>query len=143
MIRLKQLKIVDRRVLADVNRLIPQLSSTAKKLPMRQFIKMVKDKNNIFIGVWDGRNIVGMGLIVFILTPIGLRARMEDVVVDKQYRGKGVGKKLTNCLIQIARARKIRWLEFTSRTDRKETNRFYERLGFKKRDTSVYRLTFE
>lgn len=143
MIRLKQLKIVDRRVLADVNRLIPQLSSTARKLPMRQLAKMVEDKNSIFIGVRDGKDMIGMGLIVFILTPVGLRARMEDVVVDEKYRGKGVGKRLTNCLIQIARARKIRWLEFTSRTDRKETNRFYERLGFKKRDTNVYRLTFE
>ena len=68
---------------------------------------------------------------------------MEDVVVDERYRWKGIGKRLTDRLIQIARARKIRWLEFTSRTDRKETNRFYERLGFEKRDTSVYRLTFE
>ena len=143
MIRLKQLKAVDKRVLADVNRLISQLSSTAKKLPMRQLAKMVKDKNSIFIGVWDGRNIVGMGSIVFVLTIIGLRARMEDVVIDERYRGKGIGKRLTNRLIQIARTRKIRWLEFTSRTDRKETNQFYRRLGFKKRDTNVYRLTFE
>lgn len=143
MIRLIQLKTANRRILVVVNRLIPQLSSTAKKLPMRQLVKMVRDKNNIFIGVQDGENMIGMGLIVFVLTPVGLRARMEDVVVDEKYRGRGIGKKLIKRLILIARARKIRWLEFTSRTDRIETNQFYRRLGFKKRDTNVYRLTLK
>ena len=142
MITFRQLKIANKGVLVSINRLIPQLSSAAKKLSLRQLAQMVKDKNTIFVGVWDGKDMIGMGLTVFIFTPRGLRARMEDVVIDKSRRGRGIGKQLTDHLIGIARARRAMWLEFTSRTDRKETNRFYQRLGFKKRDANVYRLAF-
>lgn len=140
--KIVRLKLADKNSLGAVNRLLPQLSSAAEKLSMRQLVKITKDKNSVLVGVWDGKDMIGMGLVVFIFTPRGLRARMEDVVVEERYRGRGVGKKLTNRLIEIARARKAMWLEFTSRIERQETNRFYQRLGFKKRDTNVYRLSF-
>jgi len=141
MISLKQVKKPDQKILSDVNRLIPQLSSTAKSLSKRQFREMTKGQNTFFIGVWDKGSLVGMGFTVFILTPIGLRARLEDMVIDEKYRGRGIGSILTRRLISEAKKRKARWIEFTSRKDRVATNNFYKKFGFKPRDTNVYRLS--
>ena len=90
----------------------------------------------------DGKKIVGMGLTVFIQTPVGLRARLEDMVIDEGYRGKGLGGMLTRRLISEAKKKKARWIEFTSRKGRVATNRFYRKFGFKPRNTNVYRLSF-
>ncbi len=135
-----RLKIADRKIWRDINKLLPQLSPTAKPLSWINFRRMVKDPNTLLLVAEERKKIVGMGTIVFILTPVGLRARMEDIVVDEKYRGRGIGKTITDRILETARQKKARWLEFTSRTERKVTNRFYENLGFKKRDTNVYRL---
>jgi ribosomal protein S18 acetylase RimI-like enzyme len=63
------------------------------------------------------------------------------MVIDGKYRGQGLGGKLTRLLISEAKKRKARWIEFTSRKDRTATNRFYQKFGFKPRDTNVYRLS--
>jgi ribosomal protein S18 acetylase RimI-like enzyme len=72
--------------------------------------------------------------------PIGLRARIEDVVVDEAARGRGVGAALTQEAVRLARAAGARTLDLTSRPSRAAANRLYERLGFQKRDSTVYRL---
>lgn len=136
----KKLTAVDKKSLHRINYLLPQLSASSKKLLPADLKKIAKDKNTILFVVQDRGIIVGMGTVVFILTPVGLRARMEDVVIDEKYRRRGLGAKLIRQLIGEARNRKARWIEFTSRTDRMATNRFYRRLGFKRRDTNVYRL---
>lgn len=141
MVTFKRVKKANKKTLAAINYLLPQLSSTAKSLSGRQFQEMVRDKNNFFMGVWDKEKMIGMGFIVFILTPVGLRARLEDMVVDEKYRGKGLGGTLIRRLIAEAKKRKARWIEFTSRKDRIATNRFYKKFGFKLRDTNIYRLS--
>ncbi len=143
MIKWKQLKTADADSLRDINRFLPQLSASGRKLSLADFKKIVKDRNTLLLVVKNKEAVVGMGTVVFILTPVGLRARMEDVVIDKKYRKRGLGTKLIRKLIGEARRRKARWIEFTSRTDRIITNRFYRRLNFKKRDTNVYRLWLE
>lgn len=143
MIKLSRLKNAAKNSWEDVNRLIPQLSSSARKLLFRDFRKIAHDKNVLFFVFRDGGKIIGMGLLVFLLTPVGLRARIEDMAIGEKYRGKGLGTILTRRLIAEAKKRKARWVEFTSRRDRVATNRFYQKFGFKPRDTNIYRLSFE
>lgn len=142
MIKLLQLKNAAKNSLKDINWLILQLSLSARKLSFRDFKKIVADKNTLFFALRDGRKIVGMGLLVFLLTPVGLRARIEDMVIDEKYRGQGLGGALTRRLIFEAKVRKARWIEFTSRKDRVATNRFYRKFGFRPRNANAYRLTF-
>lgn len=143
MITFKRVKKANKKILTAVNYLLPQLSSTTKSLSWRQFQEMVGDKNSVFTGVWDNGNMIGMGFVVFILTPVGLRARLEDMVIDEKYRGRGLGSTLTRRLIAEAKRRKARWLDFTSHKSRVATNRFYRKFGFKLRDTNVYRLSLQ
>jgi ribosomal protein S18 acetylase RimI-like enzyme len=72
--------------------------------------------------------------------PTGLRAWIEDVVVDGSARGRGVGEALNRAAIDRARAAGATTVDLTSRPSREAANRLYRRLGFEQRTTNVYRL---
>jgi ribosomal protein S18 acetylase RimI-like enzyme len=72
--------------------------------------------------------------------PTGLRAWIEDVVVDDRARGKGVGEALNRAALSMARQRGAKTVDLTSRPSREAANRLYQRLGFVRRDTNVYRF---
>jgi ribosomal protein S18 acetylase RimI-like enzyme len=72
--------------------------------------------------------------------PTGLRASIEDVVVDEAARGRSVGAALTREAARLARAAGVRTVDLTSRPSRTAANRLYERMGFRVRDSNVYRL---
>jgi ribosomal protein S18 acetylase RimI-like enzyme len=75
--------------------------------------------------------------------PTGVRAWIEDVVVDSSARGHGVGEALNIAAIEEARARGAITVELTSRPSREAANRLYQRLGFVARETNVYRYTIK
>ena len=75
--------------------------------------------------------------------PSGLRAWIEDVVVDASARGAGVGERLNRVALDEAAARGARTVELTSRPSREAANRLYQRLGFVVRETNVYRFTHD
>jgi ribosomal protein S18 acetylase RimI-like enzyme len=73
--------------------------------------------------------------------PTGLRAWIEDVVVDDAARGRGVGEALNRAALERARAAGATTVDLTSRPSREAANRLYRRLGFEARDTNVYRYS--
>jgi len=75
--------------------------------------------------------------------PTGLRAWIEDVVVDGDARGKGVGRILNERALEIATAAGATTVDLTSRPSREAANRLYQRIGFVARDTNVYRYSFD
>jgi ribosomal protein S18 acetylase RimI-like enzyme len=92
----------------------------------------------------DGRNegrIVGMLTLVVFRIPTGVRAWIEDVVVDEAVRGRGVGEALNQSAVRRALELGARTVELTSRPSREAANRLYQRLGFVRRDSNVYRYT--
>jgi ribosomal protein S18 acetylase RimI-like enzyme len=66
---------------------------------------------------------------------------IEDVVVDGEARGAGVGEALSRAAIEEAERRGARTLDLTSRPSREAANRLYQRLGFVARETTVYRYS--
>jgi ribosomal protein S18 acetylase RimI-like enzyme len=73
----------------------------------------------------------------------GLRAWIEDVVVDASARGHGAGEALVNAAIATARDAGARTVDLTSRSDREAAHRLYDRTGFTRRETNVYRYSLE
>jgi ribosomal protein S18 acetylase RimI-like enzyme len=73
--------------------------------------------------------------------PTGVRAWIEDVVVDGSARGHGVGEALNKAALDEARLRGAVTVDLTSRPSREAANRLYQRLGFVARETNVYRYT--
>jgi ribosomal protein S18 acetylase RimI-like enzyme len=124
-------------------RLLPQLSSTAKPLDHDAVERMVTcDANTVLVARTAG-TIVGTLTLVMLPLPSGLRARVEDVVVDSAARGRGVAGLLTEEALRIAREAGARTVDLTSRPDRAAANRLYERLGFRTRQSTVYRFSLD
>jgi ribosomal protein S18 acetylase RimI-like enzyme len=124
-------------------RLLPELSSTAKPLDYEAVDRMVTCDANTVLVARTSDEIVGTLTLVLLPLPSGLRARVEDVVVDSVARGRGVAGLLTQEALRIAREAGARTIDLTSRPDRAAANRLYERLGFDARQSTVYRFAID
>jgi len=135
---------VDDELIAAFTRLIPQLSRSAA-VPAPDVIREIVEAqaNTVLIARdrrEDGR-IVGLLTLVVFRIPTGVRAWIEDVVVDEAVRGRGVGEALSQEAIRRAVGLGARTVELTSRPSREAANRLYQRLGFVRRDSHLYRYT--
>jgi len=83
---------------------------------------------------------VGTLTLALFRLPSGVRAWIEDVIVSESVRGRGCGEELTRAALDAARQAGARTVELTSRPSRQAANRLYQRLGFKVRETNVYRF---
>jgi len=137
---------VDDELVAAIGRLIPQLSRLTA-LPTKDVLGEVLGSpcNTVLLArdLRNGGRIVGTLTLVVFRIPTGVRAWIEDVVVDETMRGRGVGEALSREAIRRATAGGARTIELTSRSSREAANRLYQRLGFTRRETSVYRYSRE
>jgi ribosomal protein S18 acetylase RimI-like enzyme len=90
----------------------------------------------------EDEKIIGLASLVLYQVPTGKRAIIEDVVVDKNARGKGVGEALTRACLMHAEQVGVPLVMLTSNPDRLSANRLYQRMGFELRITNVYRYHF-
>lgn len=128
-------------VVEAFERLIPQLSSSNPP-PTREALDAIvqSEASVLFLARVDGRIVGSLTLATFRI-PTGVRAWIEDVVVDESARGHGVGEALNRAAIEEAKRRGAITVELTSRPSREAANRLYQRMGFVARDTNVYRFT--
>jgi ribosomal protein S18 acetylase RimI-like enzyme len=123
-----------------VTRLVPQLSSSSPPPSTAELGDIVASPaTDLFIALVDDGGVVGMATLATFRTPTGLRAWIEDVVVDDAGRGRGVGTALTEAMLDRARELGCRTVDLTSRPSREAANRLYQRAGFVARETNVYR----
>ena len=126
-------------VLAALHRLIPQLSSSSAPITIADLRAIIdSDSSVLFIARLDGRIVGSLTLAVFSI-PTGIRAWIEDVVVDENARGHGVGEALNRAALAEAKRRGAKTVDLTSRPSREAANRLYLRIGFVARETNVYR----
>ena len=126
-------------LVAAVARLIPQLSKRSAPLSPSELAEMISaPASDVLIARLDGVIVATLTLITFRI-PTGVRAWIEDVVVDEAARGHGVGEQLNRFAIELARSKGAATVDLTSRPSREAANRLYQRIGFKPRDTNVYR----
>jgi ribosomal protein S18 acetylase RimI-like enzyme len=119
--------------------LIPQLSTSSSPITMAELREIVGDSATVVFVARDGGVIVGLLTLAMFRIPTGMRAWIEDVVVDGRARGKGVGEALNRAALATARQRGAKTVDLTSRPSREAANRLYQRIGFVRRDTNVYR----
>ncbi len=128
-------------------RLLPQLSRSAPLIGADELAEMVEAPGTHLLLARlaaDGADpgpIVGTLTLVVFRIPTGVRAWIEDVVVDEAARGRGIGQALTAAAIRVAVERGARTVDLTSRPAREAANRLYARMGFEVRDTKVYRYS--
>jgi ribosomal protein S18 acetylase RimI-like enzyme len=132
--------VVDGELVEAMIRLVPQLSSSSPAPTADQLAEIVASPaSRLLVARIDGR-IVGSLTLVLFRIPTGLRAWIEDVVVDGSARGTGVGEALNRFALDEARRAGATTVDLTSRPSREAANRLYRRLGFVQRETNVYRF---
>ena len=133
----------DDELVAAFGRLVPQLSpSAAVPTPdlIREIVEAQASTVLVARDLRDQVRIVGMLTLIVFRIPTGVRAWIEDVVVDETARGRGVGEALSQEAVRRALALGARTVELTtSRPSREAANRLYQRLGFVRRDSNLYR----
>ena len=132
---------VDDELVEAFAQLVPQLSSSSPPPTSDELSEIVESPHSVLlVARLDGR-VVGALTLALYRIPTGLKAWIEDVVVDESARGAGVGAALSEAAIEEARRRKAKHVSLTSRPSRDAANRLYQRLGFAPYETNVYRYT--
>lgn len=146
MIEIREVAEVTPELVDAFERLTPQLSSSAPAPTAGELAEIVaSNATSLLIAVDPTRAgsdaIVGSMTLAVFAIPTGVRAWIEDVVVDSSARGAGVGAALNRRALELAAERGAKTVDLTSRPSREAANRLYQRLGFVARETNVYRYS--
>jgi len=129
-------------VAGALGRLVPQLSTSAEP-PGQAVVQRIvgSEATTLLAARLDGK-IVGFLSLVMFSIPTGVRAWIEDVIVDETARGRGIGEALLKKAVGLAEAAGARTVDLTTRPQREAAGLLYERVGFVTRTTRNYRYTF-
>jgi ribosomal protein S18 acetylase RimI-like enzyme len=131
---------VDDDLVEAFARLIPQLSSSPPPGAVELQAIVDSAESLLFLARIDGHIVGSLTLAVYRI-PTGVKAWVEDVVVDDAARGQGVGESLNRAAIDAAAAHGAKHVSLTSRASREAANRLYQRIGFEPYETNLYRFT--
>lgn len=125
-------------------RLLPQLKISSPRLTRDDLAALVSSEATSLLTARDDAGaIVGVLALIVYRVPTGVRARIEDVVVDESVRGQGIAVELVRRALEIARGRGADGVALTSNPRREAANRLYQKVGFKRWETNVYFYKFE
>jgi ribosomal protein S18 acetylase RimI-like enzyme len=133
-------------LVAAFERLIPQLSSSNPAPTETELAAICESEASVLLIAVDREaddRILGSLTLAWFRIPTGVRAWIEDVVVDEEARGHGVGELLNRAALDLARELGAKTVDLTSRPSREAANRLYQRIGFVARDTNVYRYSLD
>jgi ribosomal protein S18 acetylase RimI-like enzyme len=134
-----------REVTSDVvdafGRLLPQLSTSCPRLDAAGLAAVVSAPSNTVLIARSAGQVIGTMTLVMFPIPTGVRAWIEDVVVDESARGQGAATAMILESLRLAADAGVRTVDLTSRAAREAAGRLYERLGFVIRDTRLYRYS--
>jgi len=133
---------VTQELQAAVKRLIPQLTVRLPPSDGELLALIRSDSSSLLVARGGEGSIIGMACVAVYRVPTGIRAIIEDVVVDGAARGQGIGEALTRACLNLARAKGAPFVTLTSNPAREAANRLYLRMGFTRRDTNSYIYRF-
>lgn len=130
---------------AALARLLPQLNPNLPVPDMERLRRLVADPAVKLLIAREGRQVVGTTTVIVYTTPFWIKARLDEVVVDAQARGRGVGEALVKASLEVGRRAGAQVAELQSGKGpaRAAAHRLYERMGFRIRDTDVFRISLE
>jgi ribosomal protein S18 acetylase RimI-like enzyme len=142
-VTIEELREVTDDVVDAFARLLPQLSRSAKPLDAAAIRALVSSPAVTVLLARSDDKIIGTLSLVLFRIPTGVRAWIEDVVVDAAAGRQGTGTALVRAAVEHARAAGARTVDLTTRPSRVAAGNLYERAGFHQRETRVYRYSFE
>lgn len=127
-------------VMTALGRLLPQLSEDCNMPSKIDIEDIIFHPSSYLFAAQEENNIVGVLTLIVYKIPTGKKAWIEDVVVDKEHHGKGIGKQLVLFAINYARQLGLSQVDLTSSHKRIAANEMYKSLGFEQRTSNLYRI---
>lgn len=126
-----------------ISRLLRQLSPYATAVSFLRLEEVAADCA-LLLARNSKKEIVGMATLTIVKKLTGTFGTVEDVVVDKDYRGNGIGRRLVdNLIVRAKNMYFLSYVELTSHPSRSMANSLCRSMGFEERETNVYRRSFE
>ena len=120
----------------QVSDLFKQLGGNKKQVPLNE---IVDGKNQITVAYCSENNeIIGIALMGSYNVISGKKGWIEDVVVNSEHRGKGIGRKLLNKLLEVGNEKKLTEILLFTEDHRTPAISLYSDLGFKVKDSRIY-----
>ncbi|MBI2036875.1 MAG: GNAT family N-acetyltransferase [Candidatus Liptonbacteria bacterium] len=141
---LKVVSTISEDDVQDINVLLGHLSGNAPRVSLADLLE-VAARNHLFLisdldaPRGDGYRIVAMATLVPKRQLMGHFGFVEDVVTHPDYERRGISTWLNQQIVEHARRIGMRHLDLTSNPEREAANRLYQKLGYERRDTNVYR----
>ena len=127
----------------DLSGLLREFRPDSVPPNIRQWRRILAQKDIRLFTVREKGKIVGMAILRWHDLPVGRVGTLEDVVVAREHQGKGYGSELTVAIIDFAKKQKLTYIDLTTRPRRKAANHLYQKFGWEKRKTNVYRLILD
>jgi len=145
MITIEKVTEVTLELLEAMLRLVPQLTSSVQPPTPEELDAVLGSECSTLFIARDAATgiIVGMATLVLYRVPTGFRGYIEDVVVDRNTRGQGIGEALTKACLNAAKKAGAPQVGLTSHPGRLAANVLYRKMGFEPRNTNVYRYVFK
>jgi ribosomal protein S18 acetylase RimI-like enzyme len=125
-----------------MQRFLDQLTTNPMTLTESMFRQLVESANSHLFFLIKDEQIAGMLTVGIYYSPTGGKAWIEDVVVDEAFRGQGLSKLLVAHAIEFTKSQQIPSLMLTSNPKRIAANKLYQKMGFERKETNVYRMKF-
>ena len=143
-VRIETIKEFSPEIALSLRHLAKQLGKNYQELTDADVKEMLSyPTHTLFIARdSDSNEVAGMLLCMVYRIPYVRKAYLDDLVVDNSFRGRGIATLLFKAAIDFAKEQGAAYVDFTSRPLRGAGNNLYEKLGFAKRDTNVYRIIY-
>lgn len=136
-----KIKLLDKSEVTDelqsqLTELYKELNAELKQL---ELASILKNKDSIHVSVcMDEERLVGIAMMATYKVISGFKGMIEDVIVSSHYRGKGIGRKLMEKLLEQAEHQKLDAILLFSGHHRKAAISLYKSLGFNLKDSGLY-----
>ena len=129
---------VNENLSKQVKALFGELNSEINQIDLAT---LFNPKNDIvFAYCMDGEKLAGMALMCNYTVISGYKGWVEDVVVAHNYRGKGLGRKLMNRLLEEGKKKGLSEILLFSNEKRQAAISLYKSLDFKQKHSGLYIL---
>ena len=140
---IKEITLPSDILITEINLLLSQLTTNEFNFSFDDLKSIINSNSDVLFGAFESNKLVGILTLVTYRIPTGKHGRIEDVVVDKLSRGKGIGKALTIEAMQRGSVLNLDKLSLTSNPRRVAANRLYQKIGFQLRETNSYVYTYK
>ena len=108
---------------------------TFRKLVKKQ---MSDSDKTILIAESNDVNVVGMASIIFLprLNQKNYELYIPELIVTEKFQKKGIGIKIIDACVSLAKKKKCHKIRLESGLSRKEAHKFYKKLGFESKSFS-------